>query len=51
MSEDTTTTLIRHLNPPDLGPPPGYSQIVEIQAERIVFIAGQTALNASGELA
>jgi enamine deaminase RidA (YjgF/YER057c/UK114 family) len=41
---------IRRLNPPDLGPPPGYSQVVEVRASRIVFIAGQTALDGGGAL-
>ena len=41
---------IRRLNPPNLGPPPGYSQVVEVQASRIVFIAGQTALDREGAL-
>jgi enamine deaminase RidA (YjgF/YER057c/UK114 family) len=41
---------IRRLNPPNLGPPPGYSQVVEVQASRIVFIAGQTALDEAGAL-
>jgi len=49
MSEDATKP-IRRLNPPGLGPPPGYSQVVEVRAGRIVFIAGQTALDASGAL-
>lgn len=41
---------IRRLNPPGLGPPPGYSQVVEAQARRIIFIAGQTALDSEGAL-
>jgi enamine deaminase RidA (YjgF/YER057c/UK114 family) len=41
---------IRRLNPPELGSPPGYSQIVEVRGRRIIFIAGQTALNREGEL-
>lgn len=41
---------IRRLNPPELGTPPGYSQIVDVRASRLVFIAGQTALNQDGEL-
>jgi enamine deaminase RidA (YjgF/YER057c/UK114 family) len=41
---------IRQLNPPELGPPPGYSQIVEVRASRLVFIAGQTALDRNGNL-
>ena len=49
MNEDTTLPTTR-LNPPELGPPPGYSQVVEVRAGRIVFIAGQTALDTSGAL-
>lgn len=41
---------IRHLNPPELGSPPGYSQIIEVQAGRMTFIAGQTALDRDGAL-
>jgi enamine deaminase RidA (YjgF/YER057c/UK114 family) len=41
---------IKRLNPPELGAPPGYSQIVDVRAGRIIFIAGQTSLNRDGEL-
>jgi enamine deaminase RidA (YjgF/YER057c/UK114 family) len=41
---------IRRLNPPELGTPPGYSQIVDVRASRIIFIAGQTALDRHGGL-
>jgi enamine deaminase RidA (YjgF/YER057c/UK114 family) len=41
---------IRRHNPPELGTPPGYSQIVEVRASRIIFIAGQTSLDRDGEL-
>jgi enamine deaminase RidA (YjgF/YER057c/UK114 family) len=41
---------IRRLNPPELGTPPGYSQIVDVRASRIIFIAGQTALDRHGAL-
>lgn len=41
---------IRRINPPELGTPPGYSQIVDVRASRIVFIAGQTALDRDGAL-
>jgi enamine deaminase RidA (YjgF/YER057c/UK114 family) len=41
---------IRRLNPPELGTPPGYSQVVDVRAGRIIFIAGQTALDQNGEL-
>jgi enamine deaminase RidA (YjgF/YER057c/UK114 family) len=41
---------IRRINPPELGPPPGYSQIVEVSAGRVIFIAGQTALDRDGNV-
>ena len=45
-----TTPPIVRINPPELGTPPGYSQIVDVSANRIIFIAGQTALDADGNL-
>jgi len=41
---------ITRVNPPELGTPPGYSQVVEVAAGRIIFIAGQTALDRDGNL-
>ena len=41
---------ITRINPPELGTPPGYSQIVEVTAGRIIFIAGQTALDSDGHV-
>lgn len=38
-------SAIQRLNPPELGSPPGYSQVVEVKASRLIFIAGQTALD------
>lgn len=49
MTSDSSPKIHRS-NPPELGSPPGYSQIVEINAGRIVFISGQTALDADGNL-
>ena len=37
-------------NPPELGTPPGYSQVVEVRGGRMIFIAGQTALDSDGNL-
>ena len=45
-----TTGPIRRINPRELGTPPGYSQVVEVRARRIIFIAGQTALDHEGNL-
>jgi enamine deaminase RidA (YjgF/YER057c/UK114 family) len=44
------TPSIRRINPPELGTPPGYSQVVEVTGRRIIFIAGQTALDAAGNV-
>ena len=41
---------VRRINPPELGTPPGYSQVVEVRAGRLIFIAGQTALDKEGKL-
>ena len=49
MTGDTTPTITR-LNPPELGTPPGSSQIVEVTSRRMIFIAGQTALDTDGHL-
>ena len=49
MTRDTAHSITR-INPSELGEPPGYSQIVEVTAGRIVFIAGQTALDRDGNV-
>jgi len=43
-------TAIRRLNPDALGTPPGYSQVVEVRAQRLIFISGQTATDARGNI-
>ncbi|QWG25662.1 RidA family protein [Bradyrhizobium sediminis] len=49
MTHETTPSIVR-INPPELGTPPGYSQVVDVSANRIIFIAGQTALDRDGNL-
>jgi enamine deaminase RidA (YjgF/YER057c/UK114 family) len=49
MTNDKTPSITR-VNPPELGTPPGYSQIVDVTASRIIFIAGQTALGRDGNV-
>ena len=46
----TSEPKITRLNPPELGTPPGYSQIVDVAADRLIFIAGQTALDGDGNV-
>jgi enamine deaminase RidA (YjgF/YER057c/UK114 family) len=45
-----TTPSINRINPPELGTPPGYSQIVEVSSGRLIFIAGQTAVDRDGNV-
>ncbi|MGN6748082.1 MAG: RidA family protein [Xanthobacteraceae bacterium] len=47
---DQAAAVIKRTNPPELGVPPGYSQVVEVRGGRIIFIAGQTALDRSGNV-
>ena len=47
---DGSDDTIRRINPPELGAPPGYSQIVDVGAAHLIFISGQTALDHAGDL-
>lgn len=49
MPHDAMPSITR-INPPELGISPGYSQIVEVSAGRLIFIAGQTALDRDGNV-
>lgn len=49
MTRDATASFVR-INPPELGTPPGYSQVVEISAGRLIFISGQPALDRDGNV-
>src|SRR3982074_1852991 len=46
----TRQATIARINPPELGTPPGYSQVGDVSANRLIFIAGQTALDCDGNL-
>jgi enamine deaminase RidA (YjgF/YER057c/UK114 family) len=49
MAADAVHSIAR-INPPELEAPPGYSQVVEVRAGRLIFIAGQAALDRKGNL-
>ncbi|MGZ3329884.1 MAG: RidA family protein [Xanthobacteraceae bacterium] len=49
MTRETTPAIVR-IDPPELGIPPGYSQIVDVSARRFVFISGQAALDRDGNV-
>lgn len=42
--------MIERVNPPELARPSGFSHAVVVTADRLVFLAGQTALNADGKI-
>jgi enamine deaminase RidA (YjgF/YER057c/UK114 family) len=44
------TVAIDRINPAELGRPSGFSHVVSVPAGRLVFLAGQTALNAQGQI-
>jgi enamine deaminase RidA (YjgF/YER057c/UK114 family) len=45
-----TSGKINFINPPQISPPMGYSHVAEIRSGRIVYIAGQVALDPQGNL-
>lgn len=47
---DAQAKTINFINPPELSAPPGYSHVAEIRGGRIVYIAGQVALDRQGKL-
>jgi enamine deaminase RidA (YjgF/YER057c/UK114 family) len=49
MTRKAAPSIVR-IDPPELGTPPGYSQIVDVTASRFIFISGQTALDGNGNL-
>ena len=42
--------MFERINPPDLAPPRGFSHAVRTDRPRTVYLAGQTALDASGRI-
>jgi len=43
-------TDIQFINPPTLPAPPGYTQVVKVSGGRTIYIAGQIALDRSGQV-
>lgn len=41
---------IKYINPTGLETPPGYSHVVDVRASRLIFLSGQAALDAHGEV-
>ncbi len=41
---------MKHINPPDLSPPRGYSHVVEVTGGRTVYVSGQIAVDGEGRV-
>jgi enamine deaminase RidA (YjgF/YER057c/UK114 family) len=46
----TDTAIVRYLSPSALERPPGYSHVVDVRGNRLVFIAGQAGVDATGTI-
>ncbi|MGY3234679.1 enamine deaminase RidA (YjgF/YER057c/UK114 family) [Bradyrhizobium sp. USDA 4472] len=46
----TDAAVVRYLNPPALERPPGYSHVVDVRGGRLIFIAGQAGVDATGAI-
>jgi enamine deaminase RidA (YjgF/YER057c/UK114 family) len=44
------TVTIERINPAELGRPSGFSHVVSVTANRLLFLAGQTALDSGGQI-
>ena len=45
------SVAIERINPAELGRPSGFSHVVSVTSGRLAFLAGQTALDAGGQIA
>ncbi len=43
-------TRVHYVNPPSLERPPGYSHVVDVRGSRLIFVAGQAAVDVSGSV-
>ncbi|MGH9882853.1 MAG: RidA family protein [Pyrinomonadaceae bacterium] len=49
-SESTQQAPVRFINPPTMPKPSGYTHVVDVARGRIIYIAGQVALDRSGNV-
>ena len=46
----TTFAAVRHLNPPSLAAPSGYTHVVEVTGGRTLYVSGQVAFDKDGQV-
>jgi enamine deaminase RidA (YjgF/YER057c/UK114 family) len=42
--------MLNRINPPGLSAPVGYAHVVEVSPGRTIYVSGQVAFNAAGQL-
>ena len=50
LARDEGRAVMRHVNPPELPRPNGYSHVVEVGAGRTIYVSGQIAMDAAGRV-
>jgi len=50
LSSDERRTGMKHINPPGLPRPNGYSHVVEVGAGRTIYVSGQVAMDTAGNV-
>lgn len=45
-----SSPVVKHVNPPDLSRPTGYTHVVEVTGGRTIYVSGQVALDRAGVL-
>lgn len=50
LTRDEGRSVVRHVNPPELPRPNGYSHVVEVGAGRTIYVSGQVAMDAAGHV-
>ena len=50
LASDERRTGMKHINPPGLPRPNGYSHVVEVGAGRTIYVSGQVAMDGAGDV-
>jgi enamine deaminase RidA (YjgF/YER057c/UK114 family) len=50
LASDERRAIVKHVNPPGLSRPNGYSHVVEVGAGRTIYVSGQVATDAAGNV-
>src|SRR5215218_1729126 len=48
--DDTSSTVVRFLNPASMPQSVGYTQLVEVTGSKMLYLSGQVAINPAGQI-